>query len=138
MARSPATCDAFAAVAEPRRRELLALLAGGGGRDEGGTATPRDVTWIVQATGWPQPQVSKHLGVLREVGLVSVERKGRRRMYSLNGEALRTIYDWVKAYEQFWTHQLLRVKERAERMARQERGGQHQDQSPPNPGPRPG
>lgn len=138
MARSSTTSDAFAAIAEPRRRELLALLAGHGVREQTEAGTPRDVTWIVQTTGWPQPQVSKHLGVLREVGLVNVERKGRRRMYSLNGEALRTVYDWVKAYEQFWTHQLLRVKERAERAARERRNGDSSHRPQPGPGSRPG
>src|SRR5262245_62958076 len=98
MARSPTTADAFTAIAEPRRREILGAIA----NSEGG----RDVSWLVAEVGWPQPQVSKHLGVLRKVGLVSVVRKGRRRMYSLNGQKLRPVYDWVKAYERFWEHQL--------------------------------
>ncbi|MGH7241992.1 MAG: ArsR/SmtB family transcription factor [Phycisphaerales bacterium] len=110
MARSSTTTDAFAAIAEPRRRDLLGALANGGG--------DRDVTWLVAELGWPQPQVSKHLGVLREVGLVSVVRKGRRRMYSVNGEELLPVYEWVKAYEKFWDHKLQRIKERAEQMAR--------------------
>lgn len=106
MARSPTTTDAFAAIAEPRRRDLLGVLATGGG--------DRDVTWLVDQLGWPQPQVSKHLGVLREVGLVSVVQKGRRRVYNVNGKELQPVYDWVKKYEKFWEHQLSRVKERAE------------------------
>ncbi|CAG0960122.1 Transcriptional repressor SdpR [Phycisphaerales bacterium] len=114
MARSPTTADAFAAIAEPRRREILGILAGGIGE-----AAERDVTWIVEELGWPQPQVSKHLGVLRKVGLVSVVRKGRRRMYSLNGEELRPVYEWVKAYERYWDHQLKRIKDRAEQMERE-------------------
>lgn len=114
MGRSPTTTDAFAAIAEPRRRELLGALAKGG-------ASERDVSWLVEELGWPQPQVSKHLGVLREVGLVRVERKGRQRMYSLNGEELRTVYDWVKLYERFWEHKLERIRERAERIAREAR-----------------
>src|SRR5882672_2998340 len=90
MARSPTTTDAFTAIAELRRREVLGAVAKGDGAC--------DVSWLVEELGWPQPQVSKHLGVLRRVGLVSVERKGRRRMYTLNGEKLRTVYDWIKTY----------------------------------------
>ena len=108
--RSPTTADAFTAIAEPQRRAILGALAGGG---------DRDVSWLVDRLGWPQPQVSKHLGVLREVGLVRVVRDGRRRIYSLNGEGLRPVYDWVKAYERFWDHQLRRIKDRAEQMERE-------------------
>jgi DNA-binding transcriptional ArsR family regulator len=111
MARSPTTSDAFNAIAEPRRREILGALANSDGE--------RDVSWLVEELGWPQPQVSKHLSVLRKVGLVSVVRKGKRRMYSLNGEELRPVYDWVKSYERFWEHQLQRTKDRAERMQRE-------------------
>lgn len=111
MARAPTTVDAFAAIAEPRRREVLGVLAQGEG--------DRDVSWLVDKLGWPQPQVSKHLAVLREVGLVSVVRKGRRRMYSLNAQELRPVHDWVKTFERFWDHQLNRIKERAERLARE-------------------
>lgn len=102
--------DAFAAIAEPRRREILSALSRGLPPVEGG----RDVTWLVEELGWPQPQVSKHLGVLREVGLVSVVRKGRRRMYSVNGEELKPVYEWAKKFERYWENQLLRIKERAE------------------------
>lgn len=102
------TTDAFTAIAEPRRRQLLGALARGDGE--------RDVTWLVEELGWPQPQVSKHLGVLRDAGLVSVERRGRQRMYTLNGEQLRSIYDWIRMYERFWDHQLQRIKARAERL----------------------
>ncbi len=120
MARSPTTTDAFTAIAEPRRRELLGVLAGerdaSSGRRGG---AERDVSWLIEELGWPQPQVSKHLGVLRKVGLVTVVRKGKRRMYSLNGEQLRPVYDWVKTYERFWDRQLQRIKERAERMQRE-------------------
>jgi DNA-binding transcriptional ArsR family regulator len=111
MARSPTTSDAFNAIAEPKRREIIGALAKGDG--------DRDVTWLVEQLGWPQPQVSKHLGVLRKVGLVSVVREGKHRLYRLNGEELRTVYDWVKAYERFWDHQLQRIKERAEQMERE-------------------
>jgi DNA-binding transcriptional ArsR family regulator len=110
MARSRTTADAFNAVAEPRRREILGALA----RSDG----EQDVSWLVGKLGWPQPQVSKHLGVLRKVGLASVARKGKRRMYSLNGEELRLVYKWVKSYERFWGRQLDRIKDRAEQMGR--------------------
>ena len=111
MARSPTTADAFTAIAEPRRREILGTLANHAGE--------HDVTWLVAKLGWPQPQVSKHLGVLRKVGLVDVVRKGKRRMYTLNGEKLRPVYDWVKTYERFWQNQLQRIKQRAEQMERE-------------------
>ena len=110
MARSPTTADAFTAIAEPRRREILGAVASYDGEC--------DVTSLVETLGWPQPQVSKHLGVLRKVGLVSVMRKGKRRMYSVNGPKLRPVYDWIKTYERFWEHQLQRIKTRAEQMAR--------------------
>ena len=110
MPRSPTTADAFTAIAEPRRREILGALANIEGE--------RDVTWLVEQLGWPQPQVSKHLSVLRKVGLVSVVRDGKRRLYRLNGQALRPVYDWVRNYERFWDHQLQRIKERAERIQR--------------------
>lgn len=117
VARSPTTSDAFTAIAEPRRRELLGALAIRASGAAGGGE--RDVSWLVEKLGWPQPQVSKHLGVLRKVGLVNVVRKGKRRMYSLNGQNLRPVYDWVKTYERFWEQQLLRIKERAERLERE-------------------
>ena len=110
-ARSPADTDAFTAIAEPRRRDLLAAVA----RADG----DRDVSRLVAELGWPQPQVSKHLGVLRKVGLVTAVRKGKRRVYSVNGSALRPVYDWVKTYERFWDDQLKRIKDRAEKMARE-------------------
>ena len=134
MARVQTASDAFAAIAEPRRRELLNLLAQCDARDLDHPAPSvratdelpfsgpeRDVTWLVETLGWPQPQVSKHLGVLRKAGLVSVVRKGRRRMYSLNGDNLRPVYVWVKNYERFWDHQLRRIKDRAERLEREAR-----------------
>ena|SRR5690606_23694448 len=111
MARSSATLDAFTAVAEPRRREVLGALAAGGGEQAVGD--------LVITLGWPQPQVSKHLGVLREVGLVTVRRRGRHRMYSVNGEQLKPIHDWVQMFEQFWTQHIDRIKQRAERAAQE-------------------
>jgi len=93
MARAATTADAFNAVAEPRRRQIVDLLAGG----------ERAVNDLVRELGLAQPQVSKHLRVLREVGVVDVREDGRRRLYRLNGPALKPIHDWVKAYEQSWS-----------------------------------
>ena len=93
MARQATTADAFNAVAEPRRRQLLDALAGG----------EQPVNDLVIALGLPQPQVSKHLRVLREVGVVDVRADGRRRLYRLNGRALKPIHDWVKSYERTWS-----------------------------------
>ena len=93
MARAATTTDAFNAVAEPRRRQILDLLADG----------ERPVNDLVQLLGLAQPQVSKHLRVLREVGAVDVREDGRQRLYRLNGHALKPIHDWVKAYERSWT-----------------------------------
>src|SRR5262249_9563963 len=104
MARASTTSDAFNAVAEPRRRQILDLLAGG----------ERPVNDVVALLGLAQPQVSKHLRVLREVGLVSVREDGPRRLYTLNAERLKPIHDWVRTFERFWDNQLGRIKERAE------------------------
>jgi len=93
MARAATTADAFNAVAEPRRRQILDALAGG----------ERPVNELVHLLGLAQPQVSKHLRVLREVGAVNVRDEGRQRLYRLNGNALRPIHDWVKNYERTWT-----------------------------------
>jgi DNA-binding transcriptional ArsR family regulator len=93
MARAATTADAFNAVAEPRRRQILDVLAGG----------ERPVNELVRAVGLAQPQVSKHLRVLREVGAVDVRDDGRQRLYRLNGYALKPIHDWVKGYEQLWS-----------------------------------
>lgn len=109
MARSATTSDAFNAVAEPRRRQILDLLVGG----------ERPVNDVVAALGLTQPQVSKHLRVLREVGLVSVRGAGQQRLYKINAEGLKPIHDWVRAYEPFWDNQLSRIKERAERKAKE-------------------
>jgi DNA-binding transcriptional ArsR family regulator len=92
MARAATTTDAFNAVAEPRRRQILDVLASG----------ERPVNDLVTVLGLAQPQVSKHLRVLREVGLVDVREEGRHRMYRLNGRPLKRIHDWVKSYEQAW------------------------------------
>src|SRR6478672_13941463 len=105
MARAATTLDPFNAVAEPKRRQMLETLAHG----------EMPVSDLVGRLGWPQPMVSKHLGVLKEVGLVTARRDGRQRLYQINGEKLKTIHDWAKMFERFWAHQLLRVKEQAER-----------------------
>ena len=93
MARAATTADAFNAVAEPRRRQILDVLAGG----------EMPVNDLVGLLGLAQPMVSKHLRVLREVGLVEVRSDGRQRLYRLNGRPLRPIFDWVKSYEQSWS-----------------------------------
>ncbi|HEV3479686.1 MAG TPA: metalloregulator ArsR/SmtB family transcription factor [Gaiellaceae bacterium] len=99
MARAATTADAFNAVAEPRRREILDVLAGG----------ERPVNDLVGVLGLPQPQVSKHLRVLREVGAVEVRSEGRQRLYRLNGHALKPIHDWVKEYERTWSERFDRL-----------------------------
>jgi DNA-binding transcriptional ArsR family regulator len=93
MARAATTADAFNAVAEPRRRQVLDVLAGG----------ERPVNDLVMLLGLAQPLVSKHLRVLREVGLVDVRDEGRQRIYRLNGHPLKPIHDWVKNYERSWS-----------------------------------
>jgi DNA-binding transcriptional ArsR family regulator len=93
MARAATTADAFNAVAEPRRRQILDVLARG----------EKPVNDLVALLGIAQPQVSKHLRVLREVGAVAVRSDGRQRVYRLNGRALKPIHDWVKSYERSWT-----------------------------------
>ena len=114
MARAPTTSDAFNAVAEPRRRQILDLLALG----------EKPVNDMVASLGLAQPQVSKHLRVLREVGLVSVRGSGQQRLYKLNADRLKAIHDWVRTFEPFWDHQLDRIKERAERKANERSAGQ--------------
>ena len=99
MARAATTTDAFNAVAEPRRRQILDALVGG----------EHPVNDLVETLGLAQPQVSKHLRVLREVGAVDVRGDGRRRLYRLNGLALRPIHDWVSRYEQTWSDRFDRL-----------------------------
>jgi DNA-binding transcriptional ArsR family regulator len=93
MARAATTSDAFNAVAELRRRQILDVLAGG----------ERPVNDLVDVLGLAQPQVSKHLRVLREVGVVDVRNAGRQRLYRLNAQALKPIHDWLKTYERSWS-----------------------------------
>jgi len=104
MARAATTSDAFNAVAEPRRREILNYLA----------LQERPVGEIVDSLGMGQPSVSKHLRVLLQVGLVDVRRDGRRMLYRTNAEAIRPLHEWTETFERFWHHQLSRIKERAE------------------------
>ena len=112
MARAATTSDAFNAVAEPRRREILDALAG----------RERSVNDLVALLGLPQPLVSKHLGVLREVGLVEVRDQGRQRIYRLNGRPLQQIYDWVKTYERSWSQAFDRLDVVLEELKERERG----------------
>ena len=112
MARAATTADAFNAVAEPRRREILDALAGG----------ERPVNDLVRVLGLPQPQVSKHLRVLREVGAVDVREAGRQRLYRLNGRALKPIHDWVKEYERTWAERLDRLDDVLGDLKREEEG----------------
>ncbi|MDQ4126257.1 MAG: metalloregulator ArsR/SmtB family transcription factor [Actinomycetota bacterium] len=106
MARAATTADAFNAVAEPRRREILDALAGG----------ERSVTDLVATLGIAQPQVSKHLRVLREVGLVAVREEGRHRMYRLEARPLQPMHAWLERYERMWTARFDRLEEMLEEM----------------------
>jgi DNA-binding transcriptional ArsR family regulator len=112
MARAATTADAFNAVAEPRRRQILDALADG----------ERPVNDLVRALGLAQPQVSKHLRVLREVGAVDVRNYGRQRLYRLNGRALKPIHDWVKTYERSWSERFDRLDVVLEELKRKEEG----------------
>ncbi len=101
MARAPTTLDTFSAVAEPKRRLVLETLVN----------RELPVNDIVGLLGWPQPVVSKHLGVLKQVGLVSVRQDGRQRLYSLQGEQLKPIHDWVTNFERLWEERFDRLDE---------------------------
>jgi len=104
MARAATTSDVFNAVAEPRRREILGLLV----------VKELPVGDIVTLIKLDQPSVSKHLRVLRDVGLVHVRRNGRHKLYRTNAHAIRPLHEWAETFERYWTHQLDRVKQRAE------------------------
>src|ERR1700683_5025981 len=105
MARAATNADVFNAIAESRRREIIGLLVNG---------KEHAVGDLVLRLQMPQPAVSKHLGVLRKVGVVSVSKRGQLRLYRLNAKELKPVHDWVKNYERFWAHQLDRIKQRAE------------------------
>src|SRR5271168_3416683 len=104
MARAATTSDAFNAVAEPRRREILNYLA----------LQERPVGEIVDALEMEQPSVSKHLRVLKDVGLVRARREGRNMFYRTNADGIRPLHEWAGTFEKYWQHQLIRIKERAE------------------------
>ena len=112
MARAATTADTFNAVAEPRRRQILDVLATG----------ERPVNDMVRVLGLAQPQVSKHLRVLREVGAVDVRDEGRQRLYRLNGHALKPIHDWVKHYERFWSERFERLDDVLDDLKQKEEG----------------
>jgi DNA-binding transcriptional ArsR family regulator len=118
MARAATTTDAFNAVAEPRRRQILDLLAEG----------ERPVNDLVGLLGLAQPQVSKHLRVLREVGAVEVRDEGRRRLYRLNGQALKPIHDWVSNYERSWSQRFEQLDVVLDDLKRQEEGADGGDE----------
>jgi DNA-binding transcriptional ArsR family regulator len=117
MARAATTTDAFNAVAEPRRRQILEALADG----------ERSVNALVEQLGLAQPLVSKHLRVLREVGLVAVRGEGRQRLYSLNGPALKPIHDWVKDFERTWSERFDELDVVLEELKAKEQGDDDDD-----------
>lgn len=108
MARMAHPTDVFTAIAEPRRREVIAVLSDG---------KEYAVTEIVVRMKMAQPAVSKHLGALRKAGVVTVIKRGQHRMYRLNAESLKPVHEWAKAFEKYWTHQVDQIKQRAERKA---------------------
>jgi DNA-binding transcriptional ArsR family regulator len=122
MARAATTSDAINAIAEPRRREILVLLRGG----------EQPVTELARDLGMTQPQASKHLRVLREVGLVRVRGAGKQRLYDLDARGLRPVHEWVGGFEQFWSESFDRldeyVQELKQKQARQEEPHDGDDQ----------
>jgi DNA-binding transcriptional ArsR family regulator len=108
MTRMAHPTDVFSAIAEPRRREVIAVLANG---------REYAVNEIVLHMKMAQPAVSKHLGALRKAGVVTMVKRGQHRMYRLNGEGLKPVHDWVKVFERYWTHQVDQIKQRAEKKA---------------------
>ncbi len=110
MPRAATTTDVFNAIAEPRRRAIIGVLVDG---------KAHAVGEVVERLRLPQPTVSKHLGVLRKVGIVSVSKDGQLRLYRLNAKELKPVHDWVKTYERHWGRQIDRIKERAESKMRE-------------------
>ena len=110
MARTPTTYDPFNAVAEPKRRQVLEVLG----------TKEMSVNELVKKLGWTQPMVSKHLGVLKQVGLVSERRAGRQRMYRENAERLRPIYDWVAPFQRIWSERFDRLDQVLEKMKKEQ------------------
>lgn len=111
MARAATTSDPFNAIAEPRRRNILAYLA----------AQERSVGEIVEALGIEQPSVSKHLRVLREVNLVHMRGDGRQKLYRTNAEEIKPLHDWASQFERYWDHQLNRIRQRAEEKTKEQK-----------------
>ena len=109
MARTPTTHDPFNAVAEPKRRQVLEALG----------VQELSVNEIVELLGWNQPQVSKHLGVLKQVGLVKERRVGRQRIYRVNAERLKPIFDWVSPFEKFWSERFDQLDQVLEKMKKE-------------------
>jgi DNA-binding transcriptional ArsR family regulator len=116
MARTPTTHDPFNAVAEPKRRQVLAVM----GTEE------LSVNQIVQRLSWPQPMVSKHLKVLKQVGLVNERRDGRQRLYQVNAEKLKPIFDWVSPFEKLWIERFDRLDQVLEDMKKKENQNDNQ------------
>lgn len=108
MTRRAHRTDVFTAIAKPRRREVIAVLADG---------QEYAVNEIVVRMKMAQPAVSKHLGALRRAGVVTVVKRGQHRMYRLNAQGLKPVHEWVKMFERYWTHQVSQIKQRAERKA---------------------
>src|SRR5512139_1583940 len=111
MARRPTTHDPFNAVAEPRRRQVLEAMG----------AEELSVNEIVERLGWNQPMVSKHLGVLKQVGLVEERRVGRQRLYRVNAQRIKPIFDWAMTFEQYWNERFDRLDEVLEVMKKKEK-----------------
>jgi len=108
MARAAHPADVFTAIAEPRRRQVIAVLSDG---------QEHAVNEIVMRMNMAQSPVSKHLGALHRAGIVTVVKRGQHRMYRMKPEALKPVHDWVKVFERYWTHQVDQIKQRAERKA---------------------
>ncbi|GAA1611274.1 MULTISPECIES: ArsR/SmtB family transcription factor [Kribbella] len=117
MARAATTSDAFNAIAEPQRRDILVLLRGG----------ERPVTEVARDLGMSQPQASKHLRVLREVGLVRVRGAGKQRLYDLDARGLRPVHEWVGGFEQFWNETFGRLDEYVQELKQEKRKGPEDD-----------
>src|SRR5690349_24280838 len=117
MARAATTSDAFNAIAEPQRRQILVLLRGG----------ERQVTGLARDLGMTQPQASKHLRVLREVGLVRVRDAGKQRLYALDARGLRPVHDWVGGFERVWSESFDRLEEYVQELKQVRQEESHDD-----------
>jgi len=128
MARAATTSDAFNAIAEPQRREILVLLRGG----------ERPVTDLARDLGMTQPRASKHLRVLREVGLVRVRGAGKQRLYGLDARGLRTVHEWVGGFERFWSESFDRLDEYVQELKQARQEGPHDGDDQRQEGPHDG